>query len=276
MYSLPGFVSHLPPEVRYALFDGKWATLQSALPKMIDDVYGALYLNLFAHCVAGMRSITASGTEQDPFPIQAMELALEQGASLEYLQEAQTLLSRAVARGSMPMAKLLLSKGAQLEPDEVPLFPLMWAVSNNDRKMMEWLLSEGANPNASDVWGRTVAHSATHGQSQRLLPILIQAGANLHSLDEKGGNIIHAWVQGCLITNKGMIPRDVKTLHKLAGWGVDLAHADHQGKTPVDWALAAGQHGIVQALEHCLALDTAKTMDQQTAPTGSSLRRHRL
>ena len=177
-----------------------------------------------------------------------------------------TPLSFAVAGGHLPLAKQLVSKGAELLRYGVQL--LFLASHINRRDVLEWLINNGAradDANAS-LWMATnnlqllemlveVGLSANQTRYSDLTPLhyvcrgdkgeqvgkvkmLLDLGANVNAIGPKGRSALHY----------ASIGGYVDSIKLLLAYGADRNVRDTTGMTPLDLALMKKRSHVVEAL----------------------------
>ncbi|KAI0437967.1 ankyrin repeat protein [Xylaria telfairii] len=99
-----------------------------------------------------------------------------------------TLLHLAAYLGSIPWAKLLVSKHPRLvsRKDNYGRTPLPWAVNQGHREMVELLLDHGARVNGKDRGSLTALHIAVTRQRKEVVSMLLDQGARLEVETEHG------------------------------------------------------------------------------------------
>jgi hypothetical protein len=99
---------------------------------------------------------------------------------------AQTPLLYAVERGHEAVVKLLLEKGAQLEPKGYAQAPLLLAAKNGREAVVKLLLEKGAQLDSKDNYGRTPLSLAAEIGREAVVKLLLEKGAQLESKDNDG------------------------------------------------------------------------------------------
>lgn len=270
MLSLPSECTWLPDPVVGALFAGDADRLLAALVHVEGNRKD---LDLLAY---GLIMSSPGGADLS-FQVQSLARVLEIGGNPNAVHEQKCLLAWACTKSSIDLAKVLLQHGALVnEPNSTRTSPLVCAIEQENRPLVKLLLDHAANPNAIDDRGRPVAFHAMLGQRQRLLPDLRAAGADLNARGEHGESVVHAWVDAALHLQRGMIPRDDRTLLKLVRWGVDPSVADHEGITPQQLAAKRNAPVVAAALARAEAQFQAQVLAGQTQGARASAKRPRL
>jgi len=93
----------------------------------------------------------------------------------------------AVVTNSMEAAKLLISKGADVNAkNKDGLTALIWAACTNSLNVAKLLISKGADVNAKDKNGLTALIWAAGTNSLDVAKLLIEKGADVNAKDEDG------------------------------------------------------------------------------------------
>ncbi|KAI1322949.1 hypothetical protein F5Y16DRAFT_403920 [Xylariaceae sp. FL0255] len=117
---------------------------------------------------------------------------IERGAMLNLLdvddKSALHYAAQHSSRSSLPIAKVLLSKGVSLDsPDRNGRTPLWYATDSNQRAMTNLFISESADVNCSDAKGRAIAHNiADKGDAVTIAKFLSKNPKNINTKDESG------------------------------------------------------------------------------------------
>lgn len=108
-------------------------------------------------------------------------------------QNGPTKLHRAVARDSLTAVKNLLDDDGRRSRintgDEQGFTALHYAIlwrHPHNREIVRCLIDAKANPNISDMYGRTSLHYAVAVQNQEITKIILGAGGDLDAADKKG------------------------------------------------------------------------------------------
>jgi ankyrin repeat protein len=117
------------------------------------------------------------------------KLLLARGAAIDPQEnsvwggEGQTPLHVASMRGHLRMCRLLVESGADLEMPGFVGPPLHWAVFHNDFELAEFLLQHGANVSSRDPGsGDTPLHTAARNGWIDMAKLLIQNGADVNAV----------------------------------------------------------------------------------------------
>jgi ankyrin repeat protein len=119
-----------------------------------------------------------------------------------YLYGGDTALHMAAAAFSRPMAKLLVSHGADCRAkNRRGAEPLHYAADANrwapqaQAEVIEYLISVGADPNAVDKSGVAPLHRAVRTRSLAAVRALLDGGANPRQPNKSGSTPLHLAVQ---------------------------------------------------------------------------------
>ena len=118
---------------------------------------------------------------------QPMKLLIKRGANLAATDRGKTPLYKAMERGQINNARLLLDAGADVStryPGQLTILHL--AVSRSNAVLVEILLSHGADPNAKAGEGITPLHYAAIFGSEPIALLLLNAGAGVEAKDNSG------------------------------------------------------------------------------------------
>jgi|GEM_PF-2233716 len=116
----------------------------------------------------------------------AAELLVAHGADVNVVDcERATPLSQAVRNNHPALVKLLLEKGAKVNPGNT-FTPLHFAARNGYAEISKLLVKNGANPNATDLSGHTPLHEAVFASRSDVVKLLLDFGADPDIRDRKG------------------------------------------------------------------------------------------
>jgi len=169
---------------------------------------------------------------------------LDSGSDIESraLQTRRTVLTEAVASGSLASVMLLLERGADIHAvDAEGRSALHLAVSFGRDWLFVTLLKAGAKIDAKDGKGRTALMGAAIAGNVSLVGELLKSGAAMEESDGMGRRAVH--FAACLDS-------DV-VLRVLLDAGVEVDIVDDEGDTPLH--LAAGCQGSVNVVRLLLS-----------------------
>jgi ankyrin repeat protein len=142
---------------------------------------------------------------KEPSPVGATRQGAEKFFFTEishYLYVGDTALHMAAAAFSRPMAKLLISHGADcLAKNRRGAEPLHYAADANRSQpraqadVIKYLISIGADPDAEDKSGVGPLHRAIRTRSLSAVQALLDGGANLRRPNKSGSTPLHLAVQ---------------------------------------------------------------------------------
>jgi ankyrin repeat protein len=93
---------------------------------------------------------------------------------------------------SVPLARLLLERGADTEQQDDRLRTALHAAAFRDNSpIANLLLEHGANVNATDEHGRTPLHVAKVLEDDPMVKLLLEYGANVNAPDNDGETPLH-------------------------------------------------------------------------------------
>ncbi|GIJ85147.1 hypothetical protein Asppvi_004003 [Aspergillus pseudoviridinutans] len=167
-------------------------------------------------------------------------------------QAGAVFSSRPMPRGLTPLfyaawlgrediTRILLKAGAdpaiQTESGETVL---QRAASGNHINIMRLLLDVGVDVNVQEsLHGHTALLKAAHCGADNALQLLLKAGADISAVGYDGCNAMHL----------AAIMGHESTVKLLLKEGVDSSAQDNQGYTPLDWAVANENKGVIRILE---------------------------
>lgn len=109
----------------------------------------------------------------------------------------QTAFHLAVIRGSLPLTKLLIDHGAELERrDSSGNTALHLAAQYRHASLVELLLQRSANSEARDFMGQTPLFSAVRGGDEVAVKLLLDASADINAKDSMGQTVLYVAVDG--------------------------------------------------------------------------------
>jgi ankyrin repeat protein len=153
------------------------------------------------------------------------------------LQEGRTPLHWAALGGSVEVASLLISRGAQIQArDKDGQTPLHVVTTEEIARM---LIKRGGDSTSKDNYGRMPLHYAAYYGRDRMIDFFLASGALLNAADEEGNTpLLWALING----QKGSA---VLLIEK--GAAVNAAAKD--GTTPLRIARKKGYRDVVEMLQ---------------------------
>ncbi len=149
-----------------------------------------------------------------------------------------TPLHVAVAQGSIPLAKILISHGADLEApsEDRGSKAIHLAATFGDLKMLNLLLDDGADIEAQDQTGQTPFFIAAATNNLEVVKVLLDRGANKDARESMEGQtpLMRA-------SNLGYL----KIAVLLVANGADINAVDNAGRGPLKLAATATSYGNV-------------------------------
>jgi ankyrin repeat protein len=161
------------------------------------------------------------------------KLLIARGADVE--GAGSSPLSSAGENGDfVEMAQLLVENGAKVNvPSPTGWYPIQTAAGRGNIKVTTYLLARGANPNAADRAGFTALHSAAgsdYGYSTA--EALLRHGANPNAKNMHGSTALHqAASQGA-----------IKVMELLLANRADVNAGNNDGYTPLHGAVSYGKN----------------------------------
>ena len=205
-------------------------------------------------------------------------------------REGLSPLAVACASGNWRLAKFLLERGARPEPDGgQPALLAAARTEDDDAAGVQLLLRHKAKVGARDANGRSALHEAAFAGHVEIVEALLAAGADPTVTDDEGRTpLLDAARGGRLAVFERLLARlphgvageaaasdaqgrnalilacvaeiaSPELVSRLLELGVDPQHADHDGRTALDHAAAAGRWSLVRLLDAGYALPSAVT-----------------
>lgn len=155
--------------------------------------------------------------------------------------EGQTPLHRAIARGNLRAAAMLIDHLQPLELDTTDRHgetPLMTATVKGSLVVMEALIRSGANIQATAPDNATALMRAAAGNDTKAALLLLSHGANVNHVDDRGRSaLMNAAEAGYL-----------NTVTLLLNFAANMEMADLVGDTAMQLAERGRRHTVINAL----------------------------
>ncbi|MFY0692607.1 MAG: ankyrin repeat domain-containing protein [Paracoccaceae bacterium] len=125
------------------------------------------------------------------------------------------------------------------------------AQNSHDPRVFQLLVDAGADLDAVELFGATPLFNAVKAGNLVATQFFVEQGANAHHLDNRGNSVLHVAVGNCrkggFIGERGI--REKSILEYLVQIGIDVAHPNDKGLSPIDIAKAkCGDPDVVGVL----------------------------
>ena len=169
------------------------------------------------------------------------------------LPVSATALTDAISKGDAKKAMSLLARDPNQVniPDAKGYFPIHLAVQSGEMTLLAAVIDAGANLEQFMPYGSTPLMSAIAGGEFEMARLLIDKGANVQVRDGNGDSVLHA----CF---------DTTLAELLIEKGAMVNIANHDGVTPLMWAVLLENLGMVKTLSRAGADFTMKDTSQKT------------
>lgn len=189
-------------------------------------------------------------------------------------RDGRSPLGVACANGNWRMATFLLERGAKPEPEGGQPVLLAAAAGEDDATGVRLLLKHKARVDARGRLNRSALHAACLAGNAEVAQALLELGADVNARDEHGVTpLLEAARAGSAATLRVLGPRgpdasacdgagrnalaiacqssrsDGETVERLLALGVDPRQPCRDGRTPLDYAVAAGRWSLVARLD---------------------------
>lgn len=158
-----------------------------------------------------------------------LKLLIESGADVNRGDAEKSPLALAVMESHLEIARYLLAHGATMTKysDGEPL--LSMAIEVEDPSMVELLLEYGADPQEPDPYGGTpFFRNAVHARHEGITDALLRAGADINARDSDGDGVLHIGIY-----NFDM-EEDARWFDFLLKRGADIEMKNAFGQTPLE------------------------------------------
>ena len=188
------------------------------------------------------------------------KLLIARGADVE--GKGSSPLSSAGVNGDfVEMAQLLVENGARVNtPSPTGWYPLQTAAGRGNIKVTKYLLAQGADPNAADRAGFTALYSAAGSDyGSTTAEALLSSGANPNAKSIHGLTALHqAASQGA-----------IKVVKLLLASMADVNATDNQGYTPLHGAVSHGMDDTRRAVVEVL-LESGANVNAKASRDGET------
>lgn len=224
-------------------------------------------------------------------------LLRDAGAEIDPLnRDHASPLALACTAGNWRLARFLLERGAKPDlPDALPALHAAAGGDEDDPAGVQLLLKHRARVDARDPRGRSALHEAAYAGHPEIIGILLGAGADIHARDgeqrtpfleaARGGAL--PGVQALIVARPDVHAADAHGRHALIlacmadapspalirallDLGLDIDHADRDGKRAIDHAAAAGRWALVSAIDPHYLLPASVGADTDAPPPDRS------
>ena len=180
------------------------------------------------------------------------KILISYGADLEAPSEdrGSRAIHLAATFGDLKMLNLLLDDGADMEAqDQAGQTPLLIAAATNNLEVVKFLLDRGANIEARKSWeGQTPLMRAAHLGYLKIVMLLVTNGADINAADNAGRGPLKLAATATSYGNVG----DGSLIEYLVGHGADLKMKESAGYTVLSWAMAANNDPNYKKIEKVL------------------------
>jgi ankyrin repeat protein len=159
-------------------------------------------------------------------------------------------LHSSVKAGDVDRAQSLISEGANINAmDNAHATPLSWAAMLGQKEVAELLISAGADLNPQDAFSSIspLHHAATNGKRD-LAELLINSGADVNAKLTGGLASTLGSLRGATPLHGAAQNARPEIVELLIDSGVDLNAKDSQGRTPLQYATEMGYGELVELL----------------------------
>jgi len=196
-----------------------------------------------------------------------VKLLIERGADVNRGGAEESPLSLAVMENHLEIARHLLAHGAALTkcPDGDLL--LSMAVELENLQMVELLLEHGADPQEPGPYGgNPFFHSVIYTHHEGIADALLQAGADINARDSDGEGVLHIGIR------RFNTEDDARWFDFLLKRGADIEMTNDFAETPLEHARSLGNKA---AIEYFLTrgADTKRSRRKSPSPSEYSIPR---
>ena len=171
-------------------------------------------------------------------------MLLEHGAEIDRTANGTlTALSQAATSGHEAVVRLLLEKGASVNPRFITPIPLLQAAHGGHERVVRLLLEKGAKVDAKNSKGQPALLLATMNGHEAVARLLLENGADIGKLRNPNGTqftVLHAAALG---GHKGIV-------RLLLEKGADINAKNSGGATALMLANKNGHTAVVRLLQN--------------------------
>jgi ankyrin repeat protein len=174
--------------------------------------------------------------------VDVARLLLEEGGHDANLQNgmADRPLHMSAASAQLPMTKLLVKHGADIDPQTSwGMTPMYWAANGGSKAhvaVARFLLSQGADVNIRTTANYSMLHEAAREGHSNMCQLLLDAGSEAKSADGLGETALHKAAAG----------GHADVVELLLTAGLSEHTANKAGETPIEAAHRAGHDDVVE------------------------------
>ena len=174
----------------------------------------------------------------------------------------KTPLNYAAENNNLPVAKLLIAHGADVEGGGSS--PLSSAGVNGDFvEMAQVLVENGANVNARNSQGSTPLHPACSRGNKKVVKYLLSKGADANAKDENGTTPLY--LAAGFGGRNGLDNSEI--MEALLAHGADVSAKNKYGHTALHWAASNGSPNSVEILlAHHANVNAGSEEEKGTTP----------
>ncbi|ACE05813.1 hypothetical protein Aasi_0393 [Candidatus Amoebophilus asiaticus 5a2] len=163
---------------------------------------------------------------------------------------AHTPLHRAACNGNIALIRLLIDKGAHVDPiNSYQDTPLHLAVKGGHLEVVKYLIEKGAGINSRNIYGNASIFYAIEKKHTEIVKLLLRKGVNLNfnvcineSFMDQGKEGSYSLLHWATSTG------DVEVVKLLLAKRANINIQDQDGKTPLHWSVNSTSLDLVKLL----------------------------